>query len=107
MPGQCCRWEHLNGWARCVADIKQPKRGLMRILIGLAAILAVSSDAMAQGQPVHTGSQIPVMIWFIGAGILGLAIAYGIMRNRARSRAEKQLTENATKDLYQREDRSR
>jgi hypothetical protein len=78
----------------------------MRLWIGLATIWAASSGAaMAQGEPVHTGSQIPVTIWFIGAGILGLAIAYGILRNRGRSRAEKQLTENATKDVYRREER--
>jgi hypothetical protein len=72
------------------------------------AVAALSlGDAAAQGQPVHTGSSIPVYLWFIGAGILGLAIAYGILRNRGRTRAEKQLTENATKDVYQAEERKR
>jgi hypothetical protein len=62
---------------------------------------------MAQGLPVDTGSQIPVALWFVGAGILGLAIAYGVLRNRSRTRAEKQLTENATKDLYRQEEHKR
>jgi hypothetical protein len=59
----------------------------------------------AQGLPVRTGSHVPLWLWFIASGILGLAIAYGIMRTRNRSRAEKATTEQATKDLYAREDR--
>jgi hypothetical protein len=46
-----------------------------------------------------------VALWFIGAGVLGLVLAYGIMRNRQRTRAERQITEQATKDLYGRESR--
>ncbi|NOJ46031.1 cytochrome c-type biogenesis protein CcmH [Bradyrhizobium sp. WSM 1744] len=49
---------------------------------------------------------MPVALWFIGAAVLGLALAYGIMRNRRRTRAEKQITEEATKDLYAREKRN-
>ncbi|WP_171708450.1 hypothetical protein [Bradyrhizobium archetypum] len=60
----------------------------------------------AQGQPVETASHLPVALWFIGAAVLGLALAYGIMRNRRRTRAEKQITEEATKDLYAREKRN-
>jgi hypothetical protein len=59
----------------------------------------------AQGQPVETASHLPVALWFIGAGVLGLVLAYGIMRNRRRTTAEKQITEQATKDLYARENR--
>ena len=44
--------------------------------------LAVPDDLAAQGLPVETGSHIPVAIWFIGAAVLGLVLAYGIMRNR-------------------------
>ena len=39
--------------------------------------------------------------------MLGLAIAYGIMRNRTRTRAEKQLTEQATKKNYAEQERER
>jgi hypothetical protein len=53
------------------------------------------------------GSPIPVYLWFIGAGILGIALVYGIVRNKSRTRAEKQLTENATKDVYRAEGRKR
>jgi hypothetical protein len=43
----------------------------------------------------------------IGAGVLGLALAYGIIRTRGRTRAQKQATDEATKALYAREDRDR
>ena len=46
-------------------------------------------------------------LWFIGAGVLGLVMAYGIMRNRTRTRTEKQITEQATKDLYAKEGKDR
>lgn len=62
-------------------------------------------NAAAQGQPTEIGSPIPIAIWFVGAAVLGIVIAYGIMRNRSRTKAEKQLTDRATKDLYAKEDR--
>jgi hypothetical protein len=75
----------------------------------LASILALfaflPSEVAAQGQPVEPGSHLPVAVWFIGAGVLGLVLAYGIMRNRRRTRAEKATTEQATKDLYAQENR--
>ena len=37
----------------------------------------------------------------------GLVIAYGIMRNGSRTRANKQVTEQATKNLYAKEERDR
>ena len=61
-------------------------------------------ELAAQGLPVRTGSHVPVWLWFIGSGILGLAIAYGIIRTRNRTRAEKATTEQATKTLYAKED---
>jgi hypothetical protein len=70
-------------------------------------LILVSDDLAAQGLPVETASHVPVALWFIGAAILGLAIAYGIMRNRSRTRAEKQLTEQATKSAYAKEERDR
>jgi cbb3-type cytochrome oxidase subunit 1 len=70
----------------------------------LAACLLVS-NARAQGVPVDTGSHVPVALWFVGVFVLGIVILYGITRNRRRSRAEKQLTEQATQDNYRREDR--
>ena len=63
-------------------------------------------ELAAQGQPVETASHVPVALWFIGAGVLALVLAYGIMRNRRRTRAEKAITEQATKDLYARDNRN-
>ena len=59
------------------------------------------------GAPVETGSHLPVALWFIGAVILGLALAYGIKRNRRRNIAEKRVTDQATKGLYAEEERDR
>jgi hypothetical protein len=64
-------------------------------------------DLAAQGQPVQNGPMLPLALWVAGACVLGLVIAYGILRNRTRTRAEKQVTEQATKDLYAREERDR
>ena len=55
----------------------------------------------------YTGSQLPVALLFIGSGVLGLAIVYGIMRNRRRTQSEKTKTEQATRELYRAEDRDR
>jgi hypothetical protein len=68
-------------------------------------LISVPGELAAQGQPVETASHLPVALWFIGAGVLGLVLAYGVLRNRRRTRAEKQMTEQATKDLYARENR--
>jgi hypothetical protein len=73
---------------------------------GLAMTLPINA-ALAQGQPVDMGSHGPVWLMFIGTGILGLAIAYGIFRSRRRSPAQRQTTDNATKDLYRREEGNR
>jgi hypothetical protein len=70
----------------------------------LTASLLLPQSAQAQA-PAQNGSFIPVALWFIGACVLGAVIAYGIMHNRKRSRAEKQITEEATKDNYRREAR--
>lgn len=75
-------------------------------LVAISTLLtSIPGELAAQGQPVETASHLPVALWFIGAGVLGLVLAYGIMRNRRRTRAEKQMTEQATKDLYARENR--
>ena len=71
----------------------------------LFALVLLPTELAAQGQPVSTGMHIPVYLWFLGAGILGLVIAYGIMRNRNRTGSQKAATEQATKNLYREEDR--
>jgi len=86
----------------------QPNTGrALKPAIASALVAAVLSPAemAAQGLPVQNGPMFPVAVWWIGALLLGLALAYGIMRNRSRTRAEKDLTGRATKKLYAEEAR--
>ena len=73
-------------------------------LVLIATVLS-PANLVAQGLPVQNGPTVPVALWWIGAFLLGAAVVYGIMRNRTRTRAEKDLTERATKDLYAEEAR--
>lgn len=73
----------------------------------MLALLAFPGDLAAQGLPTETGSHLPVALWFVGAVVLGLVMAYGILRNRRRTRAEKQITEQATKSRYAEQERDR
>jgi hypothetical protein len=77
------------------------------IHMAVLALVMFPVSLVAQGLPVETASQLPVALWFAGAGVLGLVLAYGILRNRGRTRAEKQITEQATKNLYAEEERDR
>lgn len=48
----------------------------------------------------------PWALVIIGGTIaLGIAIAYGIMHNWSRTRADRALTDHATHELYEREER--
>jgi uncharacterized integral membrane protein len=76
-------------------------------ILALLVLSFLPKNLAAQGLPVETGSHVPVALLFAGAVVLGLVIAYGITRNRSRTRSEKQITEQATKDLYVREERER
>jgi hypothetical protein len=80
---------------------------LVAVLAMLGAGLTLPTNLAAQGLPVYTGSHVPLYLWFLGSVILGLALAYGILRNRRRSRAERATTEQATKNLYAEEGRER
>jgi hypothetical protein len=76
--------------------------------IAMAFLLCLwPGELAAQGLPVDTGSHIPVALWFIDAGVLGVVMVYGILHNRKRTRAEVQRTEQATRDLYKEEQRDR
>lgn len=44
-------------------------------------------------------------MWAIGIIVLGLAIAYAVMRNRGRTASQKRQTEIGTKDVYRAEQR--
>lgn len=52
-----------------------------------------------------TGPALWLIVLTIGVALLGGAIAYGIARNRKRSRGERALTEAATRREYERQDR--
>jgi hypothetical protein len=80
---------------------------LPAVILTVIATVLFPLDLAAQGQPVANGPMLPLALWWGGACILGLVIAYAIMRNRSRTRAEKQLTEQATKNLYAEEERDR
>ena len=46
-----------------------------------------------------------LLVLTVGVVALGLALAWGINRNRARSPTERQLTEAATRQEYREEDK--
>src|SRR3954470_15377959 len=80
---------------------------LPAVILTVIATVFFPVDLAAQGQPVANGPMLPLALWWGGASVLGLVIAYAILRNRSRTRAEKQLTEQATRNLYAEEERDR
>jgi hypothetical protein len=76
------------------------------LAIGLTLVL-FPTDLAAQGQPVQNGPMLPLALWWGGACVLGLVMGYAILRNRSRTRADKQKTDQATKDLYAEVERDR
>jgi cytochrome c-type biogenesis protein CcmH/NrfF len=50
---------------------------------------------------------LPLWTWFLGVFLLGAILVYAMMRNRQRSRTERIITNEATKELYRQENRSR
>jgi hypothetical protein len=87
-------------------SISYRERAASIAAVALMLLTFFPGELAAQGQPVETASHLPVALWFIGAAVLGLVLAYGIMRNRRRTHAEKQMTEQATRDQYARENRN-
>lgn len=73
-------------------------------VLTVGALVLFPADLPAQGQPVQNGPMLPLALWWGGACVLGLVMVYVILRNRSRTRAEKQLTEQATKNLYAEEE---
>jgi hypothetical protein len=92
-----------------ISSCERPILGELKLasMLALLAFVLFPDDIAAQGLPTETGSHFPVALWLIGAAVLGLAIAYGIIRNRSRTDAEKRITEHATKSRYAEEERDR
>lgn len=70
------------------SQMSRPGRHALSPILGVAALIITAREAYAQG-PVYLGSKIPVALWSAGAVLLGIVMAYGIMRNKKRTRAEK------------------
>jgi phosphate/sulfate permease len=96
------RFSPVSSCKRLAAGVCKPA-----VTLTLVALVLFPVGLAAQGLPVQNGPMLPVAIWWVGACVLGLVLAYGIFRNRSRTRAEKQLTEQATKNLYAEEERDR
>jgi hypothetical protein len=88
---------------KVTSDNSRYVRGPSLIASAVACLLLLPNVAEAQGLPVDTGSHIPVALWAAGAAVLGLVLAYGIIRNRKQTNSEKQMTERATEKLYAKE----
>ena len=73
-----------------------PDENVLQLQEQLSSAIAAASDAYR-----HTSRLIRVLT------VLGLVMAYGILRNRRRTRAEKQITEQATKSRYAEQERDR
>jgi hypothetical protein len=94
---------------------RSKNRGALFIIAPLVIALVVACIAYDPFHLIGTGTspggtgftKLPVWLWFIGAGVLGLSLAYGISQNRRRPRAEVQMTERATADLYRQEEEKR
>jgi hypothetical protein len=66
----------------------------------------VATDAPSKAR--HSGmAQLPVVIWWIGSGLLAIALIYGIIRTGHRSKMETVRSEEATKRLYEKEEKDR
>ena len=52
-------------------------------------------------------AQLPLWLWVIGVGILGSAICYGVLQAGRRPRAQDSIAQQATEDLYRREETGR
>jgi cytochrome c-type biogenesis protein CcmH/NrfF len=49
---------------------------------------------------------VPLWIWVAGVVVLGIVLAYGSLRTRARTRQERAISEEGTKENYKQEERS-
>lgn len=92
--------------SKSISTVKVQAAFKLAIVLTVALVL-IPTDLAAQGQPVQNGPMLPLGLWWAGACVLGLVMVYAILRNRRRTRSEKQLTEQATKNLYVEEEHDR
>ena len=88
--------------SRCTGGVRMAKAAV----ISIALQFLWSNHVWAQA-PQQNGSFVPTALWFLGAVVLGVAIAYGILRNRSRTRQQRQITEQATRASYSEDERDR
>jgi hypothetical protein len=91
-------------------NVVERRRGALVIVVPLLIALVV---AWIIYDPFHmldhdvAVSNSTIWLWVIRVGILGSVIVYGILRTRQRTAAEANLTQEATHDLYRREEDDR
>jgi hypothetical protein len=79
------------------------------LVIALIAVCIVYDPFHLISDSPETGGvgHPPIWLWVLGVIILGCVMSYGILQNRRRPRAEADITQAATKDLYRREESDR
>jgi hypothetical protein len=101
------RKQGINMAFNSISTVKVGAAFKLAIVLTVVALVLIPTDLAAQGQPVQNGPMLPLGLWWAGACVLGLVMVYAILRNRRRTRSEKQLTEQATKNLYVEEEHDR
>jgi hypothetical protein len=79
----------------------------LAVVLTIISLVLFPADLAAQRQPVQNGPMLPLAFWWGGACVLGLLMVYAILYNRNRTRSDKQVTDQATEDLYAKEERDR
>jgi Na+/proline symporter len=93
----------------------EKNRGALLIVAPLVVALIIvciiyDPFHMISSNPENSGrgfANTPVWLWVIGVGILGSVMSYGISQARRRTRTEANITQDATDELYRREESSR
>jgi uncharacterized integral membrane protein len=93
-------------------NVVEKNRGALIIIaplvIALIVVWIIYEPSHGTGSNPEGGfAQAPLWVWVLGVGILGSLICYGISQVRRRTRAEAQLTQEATRDVYRREESDR
>ena len=93
---------------------RQNNLGAAMLIVGIVAALGivfyifppweVATDGPDKAR--HAGmTTVPVALWWVGSGLLAVALYYGINRTRSRSQNERMRSEEGTRQLYEEENR--